>query len=1016
MSHQPIVVPIHRTVPGRVRFQVSGLYRAEPTCKARFETRLSAFAGIHRAAASTLTGNLLLQFDGGHDHLDELAALVEREALAAGLTNGHCYPGNTSAATRSTTNALRSLPVTTSTTIDQQRHDLPLGREETALISWHAMDHQSVLEQLHTSPHTGLDSPSAETRLARYGPNALPTPKARSGLSILTGQFSNLPVALLGGAAVISLVTGGILDAAAILAVVLINAGIGYVTEQQAEKTISSLAQFTPPSTAVLRDGSLTEVPVEQIVIGDLLVLVPGTHVAADARLIEARELTLDESVLTGESQPVAKTAACTIDRESPLAERRNMVYAGTHILGGSGLAVVTGSGQHSELGSIQALAGATETPQTPMQHQLDRMGTQLVLISGAVCGVVFVLGLVRGYGWLQMLKTAISLAVAALPEGLPTVATTTLALGIRNMRQRQVLIRRLDAVETLGAVQLFCLDKTGTLTFNRMSVVAVHILQGNVTVAEGRFYMADQPIDPCSHPDLRQLFNIVVLCRETAASGNGGRFATNGSPTENALVEMALQAGVDARDLQHRHWLIETGHRAEGKPFMHTVHANGDDSAPLIAVKGSPSEVLALCRWCQQRGNIEPLTTEHRATIGAENDRMAGDALRVLGIAYRHAASADDALTRGLVWVGLVGMTDPLRPRMSHLISVFRRAGIRAVMITGDQSATAQAIGKQLRLNNGGPLEILDSTHLDHLEPESLAGVAQTAHVFARVSPAHKLRIVQALQRGGKVVAMTGDGINDGPALKAANIGVAMGEGGTDMARSVSDVVLKDDQLATMVVAISQGRTTYKNIRKSVRFLLATNLSEIEVMVAAVGLGIGQPLNPMQLLWINLVTDIFPGLALGLEPPEADVLDEPPRDPQQAILAARDFQRLAFESGVITAGTLASYGYGWLRYGPDPQAGTMAFLTLTVSQLLHALSCRSENTTLLDAGKRPPNPHLKLALLGSLGVQLLAIAVPSLRKLLGIGSLGVADALVMAGSAVAPLLINELTKKPKRI
>lgn len=1013
MPH-PIAVPIHSAVPGRVRFQVSGLYRAEPACKARLETRLSAFAGIHRASASTLTGNLLLQFDGIYKDLDELGALVEREALAAGLKNGHSYPHSALEHTEGLPGAERPLPAKVPIATPQVQHKALINAEATAPIPWHALDRSAVLEYFNTSAHAGLESAVAQERLAQYGPNALPASQARSELSILLSQINSFPVALLGGAAIISLVTGGIVDAAAILAVVMINAGIGYITEQQAERTISSLAHFTPQFSAVLRDGVLIEVPVEHIVVGDLLVLVPGTYVAADARLVEARELTLDESVLTGESQPAVKTAAYTIDRERPLAERRNMVYAGTHILGGSGLAIVTGSGQQSELGIIQSLAGSTETPQTPMQRQLDRMGKQLVLISGAVCGVVFVLGLLRGYGWLQMLKSAISLAVAALPEGLPTVATTTLALGIRNMRQRQVLIRRLDAVETLGAVQLFCLDKTGTLTLNHMSVVAVHTLQGQVSVSDGRFHQGNRLIDPISDPELRQLLQLVALCRETAANGNGEPPLKNGSPTENALVELALQAGIDLRDLHERHRLLETGHRAVGKPFMHTVYAKGDNGVRLVAVKGSPSEVLALCRWGQAGDRVVALTPHQRAAIGIENDRMAGDALRVLGVAYSHAESAEAALEHGLTWVGLVGMTDPLRPGMNQLVRVFHRAGIRPVMITGDQSATAHAIGKQLSLNNGGSLEILDSSHLDRLEHETLAGVAQSVHVFARVSPAQKLRIVQALQHSGKVVAMTGDGINDSPALKAANIGVAMGHGGTDTARSVSDVVLKDDQLATMVVAISQGRTTYKNIRKSVRFLLATNLSEIEVMVAAVALGMGQPLNPMQLLWINLITDIFPGLALGLEPPEADVLDEPPRDPQEPIITSRDFKRLAFESGVITAGTLASYGYGWLRYGPGPQAGTLAFVTLTVSQLLHALSCRSETTTLLDRNKRPPNPYLKLALLGSLGVQLLAIAVPGLRKLLGIGPIGLTDALVMAGSAATPLLINELTKKPK--
>ena len=685
------------------------------------------------------------------------------------------------------------------------------------------------------------------------------------------------------------------------------------------------------------------------------------------------------------------------------------MVYMGTSIVGGSGLAVVTATGQNTEIGTIQALAEAAVPPETPMQVQLDGMGTQLVLLSSAICGVVFLLGLMRGYGWLEMLKTAISLAVAALPEGLPTVATTTLALGIQDMRRRQVLIRRLDAVETLGAVQVFCLDKTGTLTWNRMSVVAVCTTGNSIKVTDGKFLIAEQPIDPTAHHDLRQLLHLIALCREDAT--NGQPSAMDGSPTENALLKMTLEAGVDLQDLYQKHPLLETRHRSEGKPYMHTVHAGGDYGLQLVAVKGSPRDVLTMCRWCLKQGQVIPLTDAQRADIEAQNDHMAGEALRVLGVAYAHTLWDRETLPEDLIWVGLVGMTDPLRPGMGQLVSLLRRAGIRTVMITGDQSATAHAIGRQLNLNNGEPLAILDSSHLDQVDTETLAGVAQTAHVFARVSPAHKLRIVQALQHTGRVVAMTGDGINDGPALKAANIGVAMGRTGTDAARSVSDVVLQNDQLSTMVIAVRQGRTTYKNIRKSLHFLLATNLSEIEVMVAAVALGLGQPLTSMQLLWINLISDIFPGLALGLEPPESNVLNEPPRDPEEPVLRGQDFKRLAIESGVITAGTLASYGYSWLRYGPGPRSSTLAFLTLTASQLLHALSCRSEKTNLFEPRKRPSNRYLNIALAGSFAVQLLVLVVPSLRGLLGITPISLADALVIAGGAAAPLLINETTK-----
>jgi Ca2+-transporting ATPase len=1010
---QPNIVPIHTAVPGRARFQVTGLYCAAPSVKTRLERKLANAPGIYEAKANTLTGNLLLRFTAAWSCQD-VASLIEQVLASDSLANGrpptsHNDDGNGApnafSHPASSVGAMRAI-------------DSAVGIVEssppsvsTAEPPWHAQDHVAVLDALNTAPAVGLAHGVASERLARYGPNALPEPTQRSSLSLFFDQFKNLPVALLGGAAVVSLATGGVVDAAAIMVVVMINAGFGFATERQAEKTIRSLSTFTPQSTLVQRDGRAREVPVEDVVVGDILLLTPGTYVAADARLIAANDLTVDESVLTGESLPVSKNVAVLPNTNTPLAERRTMAYMGTSISGGSGAGVVVATGPRTELGTIQTLVGDAVNPDTPMQIQLDRMGSQLVLLSSAICGLVFLLGLLRGLGWLEMLKSAISLAVAALPEGLPTVATTTLALGIQDMRRHQVLIRRLDAVEALGAVQVFCLDKTGTLTFNRMSAVAACTRQGRIRIMEGQFFCGEERIDPRSQGDLQQLLEIVALCRENGSDGEPQSSLINGSPTENALLEMALEGEIDVDALYQSYPLLKIQHRTEGRPFMHTLHSCPHSEQRLMAVKGSPTEVLSRCRWQLHDGTVAALQDADRSLIKKENDQMAGEALRVLGVAFAHGADNQTLLEDGLVWVGLVGMMDPLRPGMRELIHNLHSAGIRAVMITGDQTPTAQAIGTELRLNDGQPLEILDSNRLEQVEAEVLAGLAQHTHVFARVSPGHKLRIVQALQYSGHVVAMTGDGINDGPALKAANIGVAMGSSGTDTARSVSDVVLRDDKLATMVVAVRQGRTIYKNIRKSLHFLLATNLSEIEVMLASVALGGAQPLTPIQLLWINLITDIFPGLALALEPAEADVLDEPPRDPKEPILRAQDFRRLGLESGFITAGTLASYGYGVWRYGTGPQSSTLAFLTLTVSQLLHALSCRSERTTLFDVHKRPPNRYLNAALVGSLGVQLLSLVVPGLRNLLGLTSLGLTDAFVIAGGAALPLIASEVTK-----
>jgi Ca2+-transporting ATPase len=464
--------------------------------------------------------------------------------------------------------------------------------------------------------------------------------------------------------------------------------------------------------------------------------------------------------------------------------------------------------------------------------------------------------------------------------------------------------------------------------------------------------------------------------------------------------------------ELRAQYPLLRINPRAEQRNFMSSVHAMNSDSR-LVALKGSPPEVLAMCHWHLKDGVQMPLTDEDRQRIETENERMAGSALRVLGAAYTYVEHDDTQVDvqDGLIWLGLMGMADPIRQGVKEAIGTFHQAGIDTVMMTGDQSLTAYAIAKELALGRDGALEILDSTQLTPIDPEVLQALSTRVHVFARVSPAHKLEIVQALQRAGKVVAMTGDGINDGPALKVADIGIAMGHTGTDVAHEVADVILEDDNLETMIIAVGEGRRIYNNIRKSIHFLLSTNLSEILVMFTSTAAGLGQPLNAMQLLWINLVSDIAPALALALEPPEPDVLRRPPRHPDEPIIQTADLKRIAFESSALSAGALSAYGYGMARYGLGAQAGTMAFTSLTVGQLLHAISCRSETHRAFSAEPLPPNRYLDLALLGSLSVQVLALAVPALRNLLGIAPIGLLDGLVIGGSALFPLVINEASK-----
>jgi Ca2+-transporting ATPase len=979
--------------------------------------------GVHRVEANIRTGRVLVVF-ARHLLVEALVELIEDRLVKRRRTRpvreAATKPKRLSASIVYALNGIYrfidGLPVLSRTTpvfgaLAGVEPDAAAAREAQPRLSWHLMDLDQVLARLGCSADSGLSVSEAEMRLQRYGENRLEAGRKRSDLAIFLGQFNSPPVFLLGVSAVVAVVTGGAVDAAVILGVVLINSAIGFVTERQAEKTISSLADVGVRTVRAVRGGQEMDVPVESVVPGDILVFSPGTYIAADARILGAHRLSVDESALTGESLPVDKDPAYVATGDTALGDRRNMAFMGTHISGGNGRAVVVATAEATELGQIQAMVGEAQSPETPMQKQLDRMGTTLALLSGGVCAGVFGVGILRGYAWLEMLKASVSLAVAAVPEGLPAVATTTLAMGIADMRKRNVAVRHLDAVETLGSVQVFCMDKTGTLTMNRMAVVAVYAGQASFAVTEHQFVTQGAVVDPGEYDELMRLMQVVSLCSDTEFHGPTPDREMEGTATEKALVELALNSGVDVQALRERLPKLHTRDRAEGRPYMTTLHADAGGKH-LLAVKGSPEAVLGMCGQYLRNGRRVRLTRQTREIILAENERMAGNALRVLGVAYRDLD--DDRMpkkTEHLVWLGLAGMADPMRAGMDKLIAQFHTAGIETVMITGDQSATAQAIGQQLGLSQGRPLQVLESSRLEDLDPQMLAGLVKNVHVVARVSPAHKLKIVRAFQDAGRVVAMTGDGINDGPALKAADIGVAMGSGGTNIAREVSDVVLEDDNLHTMSVAVRQGRTIYNNIRKMIHFMISTNLTEIEVMLAGVALGMGQPMNSMQLLWINLVTDIFPGLALSLEPPEPDIMERPPRDPNEAIIEGRDLKRMAFESATIGLGTLAAYLYGVRRYGPGAAASTLAFNTLTLNEWAHAYSSRSSHRNVFGRSSLPPNPHLNRAILAMGALQAVVSLVPLARRLLGTVPLGPADLLAVAGGVLVPLVVNEATK-----
>ena len=1049
-ANKTLIQAVHTKVQGRARFRVAGL-RGSDALKVAIESRLRMEAFLE-VSASAVTGNVLIRFNHGDDHRSVVVfiekLLSQAAAVPAGGSGGSepsepvDLPGtggwlgfkfgrfsSNSFDRRLDSGSPQAPPgmtVLAGRRFNQnpggmgagllegdKGRSLPDSRAPQAQCDWHKLGRREVLGILGADQQRGLSGASALERLNRYGANRLPEARPRSRWKIFRDQFVSLPTALLGTAAGVSLLTCGIIDAAVIAGVVVANGIIGYWIENEAERTIGSLKNHVRPNARVIREGIPIDISTEDVVPGDIVLFAPGCYLPADCRVLEASHLSIDESALTGESAPVCKRPEKLNPTDMPLADRVNMAYMGTLVTGGEGIAVVVATGQYTEFGKLQSLMGATTTPETPIEKQLRRMGDQLVLACCGICGVVFAIGLLRGQGALQMLKLAVSLAAAALPEGLPAAATINFAIGVNNMRKHKVLVRRLLAIETIGAIQTVCLDKTGTLTCNRMSIIEINADGTRIDIVNGRCAVEGDPMDL---PALGQLLRVCCLCSDVRFSRNsGGETEISGSPTETALVRLALDSGLDVVKLQEDYPLERVENRAENRLFMATLHRSPDKDRRFFAVKGSPAAVLDMCRHKMNGGKPLPLTQEERRIIESENARMSSGSLRVLGVAYADVGGTDWKAGDGLTWLGLVGMADPIRESAPHLIQAYHRAGIETIMITGDQSPTAYAVARQLKLNKDGKPVILDATELISLDEDIMEALAKKVDVYSRVSPSHKLKIVQSLQSVGKVVAMTGDGINDSPALKAADIGIAMGRSGTDVAREVADIVLQEDNLETLIIAVRDGRTTYNNIRKTLRFLLATNMSEIMIMFASMAAGIGSPLSVMQLLWINLISDVFPGLSLCMEGPEGDAMNRPPRDPDAPILDRRDFGRLVMESGAITAGALGAYGYGLFRYGAGARSSSLALQSLALGQLLYAVSCRSEHTSIFDRRKRPRNTYFDVAIWGSVALQLLTMFVPPLRKLLGIVRPSLADAGVIAASSLLPLFVNELTKARRR-
>ncbi|MGQ0637647.1 MAG: cation-translocating P-type ATPase [Planctomycetaceae bacterium] len=893
-------------------------------------------------------------------------------------------------------------------------------------IKPHAVAADALLQHLETDAAHGLSDAAVAARRERFGANELQEAPPVAWWRRLLAQFRDLVVWILIVAAIISGATHDLVDMFVILAIVLLNGLIGFFQEQRAEQALAALRKLSAPAARVVRDGIPMTIPARELVPGDRIELEAGDNVPADARLVEAFGLRVQEAALTGESAPAEKDAACVLPDNTSLGDRRNMVYLSTVVAAGKGRAVVTTIGMETELGRIAGLLQHEDQAPTPLQRRLAELGRVLVVVCLVIVGIIFALEMYRGGKLADVFIRSISLAVAAVPEGLPAVVTLALALGLQRMVARHVLIRRLPSVETLGSVTVICSDKTGTLTRNEMTVRVVvaggecfHVT-GTGYAPSGRFLRgtpegdeATGPVvEPRDVPALLQALSIGMRCnnaRLVMHQGEAAQPQATGDPTELALLAAGLKAGLDQRPATEP-ILHEIPFDSDRKAM--SVVLEGADGRATMFTKGAPEAILQVSAAELRDGRPQPLTDERRRELMQINSSLAGRALRVLALAYREGLDGDPAqhAEAGLTFAGLAGLIDPPREEAKAAVARCRQAGIRPVMITGDHPETAAAIARELGLAVGDD-RVVSGRQLDGMSDEELSRQVEQVAVFARVSPEHKLRVVRAWQARGHIAAMTGDGVNDAPAVKAADIGIAMGISGTDVTKEASDMVLTDDNFTSIVNAVEEGRGIFDNIQKFVHYLLSCNAGEVLLMLFAALVGWPAPLEAIQILWINLVTDGLPALALAMERPEKDIMQRPPRPPREPVVnVGRGL--LMLWHGVLVAAAAAA-GFGWIYYDDGAaldRAQTVAFCIMSYSQLIFAIGCRSHFRTLFELGPFS-NPHLLGAIAISGLLQLAVVTVPFAQRVFRAGTPAPEEWLLILLFSLAPVTIIEITK-----
>ena len=878
---------------------------------------------------------------------------------------------------------------------------------------WFTKSQEAVLKELNVNSKTGLSTEEAKKRLEKYGLNKLKGKPKKSLLQLFLAQLKDVLIYVLIGAAVINIIahgTEGIPDALIILTVVLINALVGVIQESKAEKALEALQQMTAPKSLVRRNGEVIEINSEELVPGDILIIDAGRYIPADVRLIESANLQIQESSLTGESVPSEKNADfITSDEKISVGDKENMAFMSTIAIYGRGEGVVVATAMDTEIGKIAKILDEDENMLTPLQIKLEELGKTLGYGALAICGIIFVVGMLQGRQVVEMFMTSISLAVAAIPEGLVAIVAIVLSLGVKSMSRKNAIVRKLPAVETLGAVNIICSDKTGTLTQNKMTVVKTYTLDNLKDISDERNQKANV--------DETELIRSFVLCSD--ASIDGGQDI--GDPTEVALVVLGDKFNLEKNTLNAEYKRIGENPFDSDRKLMSTLNEEGNKFR--VHTKGAIDNILMRSNRILVNGEILPITDEAKAKILKVAENMSDDALRVLGVAFKDVDTeiAPEEMEKDLVVVGIVGMIDPPRIEVKDSIEEAKRAGITPIMITGDHKNTAVAIAKELGIATDIS-QSLTGSEIDSIPDEKFAKEINNYRVFARVSPEHKVKIVRAFKKQGNIVSMTGDGVNDAPSLKSADIGVAMGITGTDVSKGASDMILTDDNFTTIVHAIEEGRNIYNNIKKTIMFLLSCNLGEVLCVFFATVFGWAMPLVPTQLLWVNLITDTLPAISLGMDPGDKDVMNRKPRDPKESFFAEGAGMRAIVGGVLIGILTLVAFYLGIIHSGDVPikeakdgteivtYGRTMAFIVLTFSQLFYSLSMRNSKKTIFEVGFFG-NMFLIISIIISIILQVLLISIPPIAKMFKVTALDPSHWGMVIGLSLIPFAINEIIK-----